>query len=182
MDTNPYLAPATSSLPPPLSGSADNEAIRREHINHEASIKTLGALYLLGGILIIPGGIFMLFEPTKDAGSAMGGGLLALGLFQLALGLGVRKFRPWSRWAATILATLGLLAFPIGTLINALVLSYLLSKKGATVFSPDYQSVIAATPHVKPKTSIAVWIVLGVFILIIVLGLIAILAATFLKR
>jgi len=124
----------------------------------------------------------MLFEPTKDAGSTMGGGLLALGLFQVALGLGVRKFRPWSRWAATILSTLGLLAFPVGTLINAIVLSYLLSKKGATVFSPGYQSVIAATPHVKPKTSTAVWIILGVFLLIIVLGLIAILAAAFLKR
>jgi len=182
MDTNPYLASTTSPIPPPLSGSVDHEAIRREHINHEASIKTLGALYLLGGIFMIPGGLFMISEPTKDAGSAMGGGLLALGLLQLALGLGVRKFRPWSRWAATILATLGLLAFPIGTLINALVLGYLLSKKGATVFSTDYQSVIAATPHVKPKTSIVVWIVLGVFILIIVLGLIGILAATFLKR
>lgn len=182
MDPNPYLAPATSPIPPPLSGSADNEAIRREHINHEASIKTLGALYLLGGLFMIPGGLFMIFEPTKHAGSAMGGLLLVLGLFQLTLGLGVRKFRPWSRWAATILSTLGLLAFPVGTLINALVLGYLLSKKGATVFSPGYPSVIAATPHVKPKTSIAVWIVLGVFILIIVLGLIGILAAAFLKR
>lgn len=176
MDPNPYLAPTTSPIPPPLSVPADNETIRRAHINHEASIKTLGALYLLGGIFIIPGGLFMIFEPTKDAGSAMGGILAALGVFQLALGLGVRKFRPWSRWAATTLSILGLLAFPVGTLINALVLSYLLSKKGATVFSPDYQSVIAATPYVKPKTSIAVWIVLGVFVLLIVLGLIGILA------
>lgn len=176
MDPNPYLAPAISPIPPPLSGASDNEAIRRAHINHEASIKTLGALYLLGGILIIPGGLFMIFEPATDAGSAMGGILVALGVFQLALGLSVRKFRPWSRWAATILSVLGLFAFPVGTLINALVLSYLLSKKGATVFSPDYQSVIAATPYVKPKTSIAVWIILGVFLLLIVIGLIGILA------
>jgi flagellar basal body-associated protein FliL len=44
------------------------------------------------------------------------------------------------------------------------------------VFSPDYRRIITETPHVKYKTSIAVWIILGVFILIIVLGLIGILA------
>ena len=69
--------------------------------------------------------------------------------------------------ASIILSALGLLAFPIGTIINLIILIILGSKKNRVVFSQDYQAIIAATPHVKYKTSKIVWIALGIFVLIV---------------
>jgi hypothetical protein len=48
-----------------------------------------------------------------------------------------------------VLSGIGLLGFPIGTLINGYILYLFLSKKGRTVFAPEYQEVIEATPHVS---------------------------------
>jgi hypothetical protein len=173
MDSNPYLTPAAPPLPPALPLSDDSaEAIRRKHINHEASVRSIGSLHLLGAIFLIPSGLFMAFQPTEEAGIWMGLALLAIGILQVTLGLGLRKLQPWSRIGGAVLAAIGLLGFPIGTLVNAFVLYLLLSKKGAMVFSPDYRRIITETPHVKYKTSIVVWIVLGIFVLVI-LGLVA---------
>jgi ABC-type multidrug transport system permease subunit len=63
-----------------------------------------------------------------------------------------------------------MLGFPIGTLINAYILYLFLSKKGRTVFSPGYQEVIAATPDVKYKTSIVVWIFIALVLAFIVIA------------
>jgi hypothetical protein len=99
--------------------------------------------------------------------------LLTVGGLQLWVGLGLRKLRPWTRIAAGILSGIGLIAFPLGTLINGYILYLLFSKKGSTVFSADYQRVIADTPHIKYRTSILVWIVLGLLVLVVVGGIAA---------
>ena len=70
-----------------------------------------------------------------------------------------------------MLAGFGLLGFPIGTLINAYILYLFLSKKGRTIYSPEYQEVIAATPHVKYRTSIVVWILLALVVVLIAAAL-----------
>ena len=75
-----------------------------------------------------------------------------------------------------MLSAIGLIGFPVGTLINAYVLYLLLSKKGRTIFTPAYLDVIAATPHVKYRTSIIVWIFLA---LIVVVMLAAVLVPMF---
>jgi hypothetical protein len=41
------------------------------------------------------------------------------------------------------------------------------------VFSPEYQAVIAQTPQIRYRTSKVVWILLGLVLLIIVFGLVA---------
>ena len=63
-----------------------------------------------------------------------------------------------------MLSAIGLLGFPIGTLINGYILYLFLSKKGRTIFAPAYQDVIAATPHVKYRTSIVIWIFLALLV------------------
>ena len=76
----------------------------------------------------------------------------------------MRALRPWGRIVGCVLSGLGLLGFPIGTAINAYILYLFLSKKGRTVFAPEYQAVIAATPDVKYRTSILVWIFLALLV------------------
>jgi hypothetical protein len=67
-----------------------------------------------------------------------------------------------------VLAAIGLLGVPFGTLINGYILYLLLSHKGQRIFAADYPEIVAATPHIKYRTSAAVWVLLGLVALLIV--------------
>jgi len=169
---NPYAAPAAPVED--VSANAEAEAIRKAHISHEASIKAVGLLYYLGAVGVTLVGAAGLVA-VGGAGTSMVPSLLliALGAGYAFAGWGVRALRPWGRIVGIVIACIGLIGFPIGTLINAYILYLFLSKKGRTIYSPEYQDVIAATPHVKYKTSILVWIFLALIIGLIVVGMLA---------
>lgn len=160
---NPYAAPAAPVDDVPANPEA--EAIRRAHISHEASIKAVGFLYYLGGVLVTLGGVASLLGASSEpSGAAIALLLILVGIGQLFAGWGVRALRSWGRIVGCVVSVIGLIGFPIGTLISAYILYLLLSKKGRTVFTPGYQDVIAATPHVKYRTSIVVWIFLALIV------------------
>jgi len=172
---NPY-AP-TVQVAPEAFGVNDVEQYRKTYLGHEASVKSLGLLYLLGAVFLVPIGAFLFlaaasgnFQPNEPRGVMIGIGLVyfALGLFQGFIGWGLRRLTPWTRIAASVLSAFGLLAVPIGTIISAYFLWVLLGEKGKIVFSDHYRSVIEQTPHIKYKTSIIVWIFLGLLIALIV--------------
>jgi hypothetical protein len=77
-----------------------------------------------------------------------------------------------------VFGAIGLLGFPVGTLIAGYLLYLLWSEKGNVVFSPRYQRVMQATPHIKYKTSIIVWIFLGLLGLVVLVGIIAMVTAS----
>ena len=166
--SNPYAVPAANVED--VSADPEAEAIRREHISHEASIKAVGFLYYLGGLgLTIAGGVSLF--ASRDAGiAALMFMLAALGVAQLFAGWGVRSLRPWGRILGCVLSVIGLLGFPIGTLINGYILYLFLSKKGRTIFGPDYQDIVAATPHVKYRTSILVWVFVALLVGLVALA------------
>lgn len=165
---------------------ADAEQVRRAYLTHEASVKSVGLLYLIGAVLGVFGGI------ANVIGAVMGGAgapdaatdptttmwivgvvLIVVAVIQFVVGRWLRQLNPKGRTPATIMAVIGLLGFPVGTLISAYILYLLQSKKGAMVFSAEYAAVMAATPHVKYKTSLVTWVVLGV----LVIGLVALIVA-----
>lgn len=172
MSENPYQAPQDlSNSGIPVISSA--EEIRRAHIKHEASVKSIGLLYYLGGFFLI----IAMIASLRNAFSGATQGILAIlipialvaiGIFQIITAFHLRKLRPWSRIAAIVLSAIGLIGFPIGTIINAYFLYLLLAKKGAFIFSPEYNEVIAATPHVKYKTSVVAWIVLAIVVIAVI--------------
>ena len=167
---NPYAAPAAPV--DDVSANSEAERIRRAHISHEASVKAVGLLYYIGGIgvtLVAAGGLI----GAKDASIGLTLLLLGFGVGQFVAGWGVRALRPWGRAIGCVLSGFGLLGFPIGTLINAYILYLFLSKKGRTIFAPEYQEVIAATPHVKYRTSIVVWILLALVVVLIAAAVLA---------
>jgi len=178
---NPY-AVSTSTLATNLG--TDAESIRREHLNHEASVKSIGLLYWLGGIFgclvgvaYAIGGLVNVVNPNTIG---IGITFLVLGVIvtcfavlQIMVAIAIRKLKPWSRIAATVISCIGLLGFPIGTLISAYFLYLLQSSKGTVVFSDHYQEVIAATPHIRYRTSIVVWVLLGLLVGIIGFGILA---------
>jgi hypothetical protein len=160
---NPYAAPAARVED--VAANPEAEAIRRAHIGHEASVKAVGALYYLGGAGVTLAAIAALAgAPNAPSSVALTAVLLALGVGQLFAGWGVRALQSWGRIVGCVLSALGLLAFPVGTLINGYILYLFLSKKGRTIFAPEYQDVIAATPHVKYRTSVIVWIFLALLV------------------
>lgn len=145
-------------------GLPDSEVIRKRFLNHEASIQAIGGLYLLGCVVLTGLGIAGLlgynrFEPGNPRPSYLTSALfLAFAAAEGWIGWHLRKLDPRAKIPATLMAILGLLAFPIGTLINAYVLYLLHSAKGKYVFSPEYRAVINTTPQIRYKMSIIVWI------------------------
>ena len=68
---------------------------------------------------------------------ATGCGLLLVALAALLsviAGWGLLGMKGWARWLAIALAALGLLAFPIGTVIGALIIWYLLKDEVRQAF------------------------------------------------
>lgn len=172
---NPYQAPAVAEV----AAESDAESTRRKYLNHEASVKGVGSLYLLGGVLGAIG-LLALFVGVAFGGAMVGGQEVVvlllfggIGVMQIIAGLGLRKFTNTGRILGSVIAGISLIAFPIGTLIGAYILYLLLGAKGKVVFSPEYQAVIAQTPHIRYRTSKVVWILLGLVLLIIVFGLVA---------
>jgi len=149
-----------------LSFDAAAEQTRRAHLSHEASVRSVGGLYLLGAVLVS----LLLLGITITPVVRIGLGELVIMLTCVVLGgvagWGVLRWKFWARFLAGVVALFGLLAFPVGTLINGYILYLLFSKKGATVFSAEYQRIIAQTPHVKHRTSVVAWVALGLILAI----------------
>ncbi len=154
------------------------ETIRRAHLSHEASIISIGTLYYLGAIMLVFTGLMSVLKLGSPELGGPWAGLffIALGVAYFQLGRWFRALLPKAKIPGTILAAIGLLAFPFGTLINIYILYLINSKKGAMVFSDQYRAVIAATPGIKYKTSIVVWVLVGlllVFFLVALFGALA---------
>lgn len=179
MSINPYAPPQT--LEPGSDSSAEFEQLRKAHLGHEASVKSAGILYWISAVgLVIMGGFWLSLVASAASAStpeadgtgvvivaAIGVLLLSVGVFQFWVGNGLRKFRQSARIPTGILSGIGLIGFPLGTLINAYILYLVFSKKGSMIFSDRYKEIMAATPHLKYRTSTASWIVLGILVLLL---------------
>ena len=165
---NPYAPPPVNPYAPPSAkvtdsysnlGSGSDEELRHELLQHERSIQSIGSLYLLGvfiwsmAMVAMVVGIFAGSE--QSLGESLSGGLVAgvLALLFFWIGSGLRQLNPRVRLGATILAVIGLVGFPFGTLINGYILYLLHSEKGKRILTSEYQAVVARTPHIKHKMS-----------------------------
>ena len=185
---NPYAIPATAVVDASLAGGGDAEAIRKKFLSHEASVKSLGLLYWLGSIFGFLGvavylfmGIALLAEQETVAGVTMlvaAPIMLVIAVLQMFLARGIRNLKPWARICGIVLSAIGLIGFPLGTLISAYFLYLLVSKKGVYVFSDEYKQVIAATPHLKSRTSLLVWILVGLLALVIIAAFIGLIVSS----
>lgn len=145
------------------------EEIRKQHIRHEASVKSIGLLYFLSGVLTILMGVILVALGQHINISfriACAVIFVALGFFQLLVGIGIRALKSWSRLPVGILSGISLLAFPIGTIIHGYFLYLIFCKKGSMVLSPQYQEIIAATPNFKHQTSPVMWLYFVIFIVL----------------
>jgi hypothetical protein len=171
---NPYAAPAAKVDDVPADPQAAR--VRMEHIGREASIQSLGTLYYFAAGIAVLGLFVFVSGPGMDemAGAKVVGVVVAGAVVCAALvvlGRGLRMLKPWTRAPACVLAAIGLLAFPVGTLVNAYILWMLLSAKGRTVLTAEYAEVVDATPDIQYRRSRLLSIVFLLFVAFFVLAL-----------
>ena len=182
-ENNPYRTTSAEAATPHHAGSPA-EAIRHEHIKHEASVKSIGTLYKLGCIVLVLGSIVALVSFLAFVGAQAGpqevmfvagaaAFYLVIGCLQGFTAFGLWGLKPWARWVAVVLSVIGLIGFPVGTLICGYFLYLLLSAKGTMVFSDPYKEIILQTPHIKYKTSALAWILLSLLVGFLVFGVVA---------
>ncbi len=182
-DYNPALNPYAPTVDVGAAvDESDVEVFRNHYLKHEASIKSLGLLYLIPGGFLLVGGVVALalalislvtagagFQTADQVAGLLIGICLygGLGTLYCYTGIGLRRFWPSARIIGSIFSVLGLLAVPIGTLISGYFLYLLVSEKGRIVFSEPYQEAIRQTPHIKYKTPLLVKVLAGILLLLI---------------
>lgn len=191
---NPYAAPPIDAdlamvASPFASDLSQDEQIRHQYLSHEAEVRSLGTLYVLGACLcgimtsvnivgfgasleMINSGRLVFYDVLYQFAT-----LIIIGLFTALFffsGIGLRRLEPWSRISSVIISAIGLLLFPVGTLIGVYLLYLLLSRKAKVIFSDEYRQIIERTRHIKYKDPLIVKIILGTLLAILLLGILAI--------
>lgn len=69
--------------------------------------------------------------------------VLLLAGVNVATAVGLLRLRPWGRVLAMVLAALGLLAFPVGTIVGVLIIWYLLT--------PEAEAAFGTAPPAMPE-------------------------------
>lgn len=165
MEANPYAPPQVTELSSGHAGMTEAEVVRREHLSVEANIRTTAVLHMVGmALFAVPGFLMLLQGKSVSLLFLLIGGTLGI----VGHGLGALNGR--ARWPALVISVAGLLAFPVGTIINAVILVNLTGAKAKRVFAPDYQEIIAATPHVETgfsRLAILTLALLGLMVLLV---------------
>lgn len=185
---NPYAAPISKPGMATMGGKADQ--IRNEYLKHEASVKSIGTLYLIGAVMfalaLVVSGVLLvgaLFSSEVDSELAIffifAAIYAVIAAIYFYVGFGLRKLDPMAKRIAVVFSVIGLLGIPVGTLISGYILWLLLSEKGVYVFSPEYKTVVENTPHIKYKTSAIVIVLLVIVIALVALAIGAAMFSTF---
>ncbi|HWE35099.1 MAG TPA: hypothetical protein VG406_00895 [Isosphaeraceae bacterium] len=140
-DFNPYAAPKARAEPARIGGDlTEAEEIRRTYLNHEASVRSIGSLTLIGAVLnSIQVVVYLLiaigsmapinqgaqnFDPETQRTMAWVNFALNLGTATLGffLGIGLRRLQVWARWTSLVFAVIGLIFVLLASLaVMALV-------------------------------------------------------------
>ncbi len=152
-----------------LSGNSP-ETIRYRCLKHETHLKQLGRLNQFLGLFFALGAVIALFTPMGKDFSSVGLALILSvpAAAYLIWGGMLARLDSRIRLPLTLLALVELLGFPLGT-IKGLFLLYLLhSPEGKYLFTPEYKSVMAATPQIKYRTSKVLLVVLGILVVVMI--------------
>ncbi len=143
------------------------QALRQRHLMWEKCIRSIGVLFYLPAILLIHRGALILTGNAPGAPKPAGLFLAAFGVAFVLAGYGFRKLDPAFRYRGGILAGISLIIFavpqfgiffPAGIAICAYVLFLIFGPPGRKVYAADYQRAIIATPEIKAKPPVIVWV------------------------
>ncbi|MCE9553134.1 MAG: hypothetical protein K8T91_07120 [Planctomycetes bacterium] len=161
-EQNPYAAPQIESLAHsgPAAVDSDAERIRKLYLNYESSLRASGLFYMFAG------GVGFCLAMASLAGKSPLMGIVggALGIAMILMGVGLFRLDPKVVNPARAVAAVSLLAFPCGTVLGIFLFYLVLSHKGKTILSPNYEQIRRQTPHIQPKqgTRLGFWIIVAI--------------------
>ena len=184
---NPYAAPATevTLAEQDLSSLSDAKQIRNAFFKHERAVKSISVLYIFGCFFVAIYLIALMFlaysDPQARPYALIGMVVLLLLIWFFAwIARGLRRLDPRIRIPVTLLSVIGLLGVPLGTILSAYILYLIYCEKGKYVFSPEYAAIVVRTPHIRPRISIIVWILLVLLGVLILMGFVGMVASVLL--
>jgi hypothetical protein len=175
--TNPYAPPKHADAAPVVSAEAAmHEATRREFLNAETNVRTVGFLVYIGAFACLANGLASIMS-----GVLSGNILIAAGAGLGWAGYRLRRLDPRGRTLYTVIAALlivGTLATNADNLAAShlgrvfwvvLMVALLWGRKAGVVMTAHYREVVVpATPHIEYKTS-PLLIVFGVVLLAVLI-------------
>ncbi len=121
--------------------------VSRVTMERPGLVTTLAVLHFLGAafMLLAAFGTFASLNDKDAIGAPFGVLFLVMGILSVFTGIGLWRLKGWGRILQIVLASIGLLALPLGTIISALRLVYftrpgvevLFSGKSLNVLSPE---------------------------------------------
>lgn len=163
---NPYAAPKAEVIPK----HTEAETIRREFINHETSIRSLGCLSWLAAVVfssVLVAGVVNVVSVSLGHLAFM----LVQAVLAAALGRGLRTLQRWAgilaALGAGVVLALSLASLPSGTIsmvISAYIIFLMVGAKGRRVLTPEYRAIVLETPYVKTRSSVVVWVLLALLL------------------
>ena len=173
---NPYAVGETQTAL--LSSRTPEEKLRHQYIKHEAALQSLGVFYLIAAVcagMWAATGIWAalsIVDPVpRSAALSPYLALLAVAVLHGLGGIQLWRLKRSARAAGLVIAVLGLLLFPCGTLLGPYAMYLLLSHKASVVLSDSYHSAVVVTPHITPTKFRTSATVLGVALLIVIGGI-----------
>ena len=158
-------------------------------------VTLLAVLQFIAATILLLGGAIGTFAALMSEDPDRGLGLLAavvlggVGVLQLACGIGLWKLKPYGRVLQIVLAVIGLLGIPIGTIISIFILIYMFKPGIRALFSgkaiPELTRAelveIAALTQGSQATTVIVVVLVGLASFV-VLGILAAIAVPGLLR
>ena len=176
---NPYAGPRGGARP----GSrpiAPAQAYQRPTV-----ITVLAVLHFILGPLMLLGGVAVaLFSRGESEGAlmmGMGAAYAVFGLVSIVCGIGLWTLQGYGRTIQLVYSFIGLLGFPIGTLISGLILAYLFKPGVKVLFSGVPPGRLSAADRAEvaklSESSGLTTALIAIAVLLVVVALIGVIAA-----
>ena len=119
-----------------------------------AGVSVLAILYFVDAVVFLLIGAFFaaIFGSIGLAGLAAicGGLFIVIGIVDVLIGWGLWAMQGWARTVAMVFAIIGLLGFPIGTIISIIILWYLFRPEIKAAFGHGPVPMYIAPPYAPP--------------------------------
>jgi hypothetical protein len=143
------------------SEAVNYESIRRQYLQQERAVNSISTVFffsaimsLLMSVLVVAAPfLYMLSQNATITGTAvlvclvLSLCLIGLVVLQALVAIAMRRRMGRARYAAMLLAAVGLFAFPFGTIFGVYILIVMGAKETPFVMSDEYKKVIKATPQ-----------------------------------
>ena len=126
---------------------------------HARAVRSCAIWYFLVGVAGCVLGVFGCLAEDFVLSAVV----LGVAGLHFATGWGLIKLKRWARIPTAVISGIGLIGFPIGTVIHGYILYTVFSAAGQRVFAGDDRSIL-----IRQRPSLMFWI--GVTILIALLG------------